>query len=231
MGYPSQGSAKFNENVMLTRLVESGLAESDASTLDIEGMFQGITSTGGAVPTIDANGTFVRSTSGGVSGDDTGLSSELTTRRAHNPKFEIKFKFAEITTVRRWIVLTDLTLATQVASDSPAGSFAGIRLSTDASDTNFRFTCKDGTTLNNQDSGIAVDTAVHYLRIEFDDTAGTVTLVLFNSSHTEQARVTLTANLPAAGTNLRIVSACETRDAVARTVDNYGMAIFKRSSI
>jgi hypothetical protein len=125
--------------------------------------------------------------------------------RRHNPAFLIKFRHTPTTTVRFFCGVSNTSAVNMTGGDSPAFSYAGIRYSTVAGDTTYRFVSKDGTTLENTDSGIGVNTNVQYLRITFDDSVPNVLIELLDATFAVVASVTHATNLPAQSAQLSFV--------------------------
>lgn len=96
-----------------------------------------------------------------------GLVTATLPQPRHYLAFRCDFKLVTTTNGVFWAGLTSANLN---AAD-PTAHIAAIRF-LDGTDTNFRCCTKDGSTLNNEDSGVAKDTNWHDLRIETPD-AGT----------------------------------------------------------
>jgi hypothetical protein len=79
-------------------------------------------------------------------------------------------------------------------SDTAPNHSMMFRYSTSASDTTWRAVVKDGTTQQDTDTGIAIDTNMHYFLIIYDYAATEVRFYIDNA-----LKVTHTANLPASG--------------------------------
>lgn len=169
-----------------------------------------------------ASGYFRSQATTAVLNAQAGIDQLTGTQRRFNMKLLMEFSF-EITTVARyWVGLSSVGLATTLASDSPAASLAALRFSTNVPDTNFILAVKDGTTINTFDTTIAVDTSVHYLLIEIDDSIPNVKMQLFNTSFISEASNTFTTNLPAQTTDMFIQYGIQTLEGVAKTIDFYG---------
>jgi hypothetical protein len=136
----------------------------------------------------------------------------------------VKFDLDQTTDTRFFCGVTNQTLATMVAADNPAGSYVGLSYSTPRGDTNFRWINKDNTTQRNNDTGIAVDTAVHYLQVL--STGTTFVASLFNSSFVLQDAQLFALNPPAPGTALGFVLGLETQVAGVKSIGGYYFTIF-----
>jgi hypothetical protein len=99
-------------------------------------------------------------------------------------------------TMRVWAGVTNQTAATMAGSANPAGTYAAFRYDTGAGDTTWRCITRDGTTQNNQNSGINISTSGFKLEIVIS--SGSVEFMVNGVTV-----CTNTTNLPTANTLLR----------------------------
>lgn len=131
------------------------------------------------------------------------------------------FKLGQTANTRGFFGFTDQSGATMVGADDPAGSYSGIQFR--AADTNFFFVSKDNTTLSRVDSGIALDTDLHYIRITYTESVPNCKVELLDASFSVEASNTFTSNLPAASTDLGFCMGIENRTGGAgRSWKQYG---------
>jgi hypothetical protein len=160
-----------------------------------------------------SDSTYVRAQSGATAGNTGGVISATFNllRRQHNPYFRALIQtYTSIASARIWIGLCS---AAPGNSDNPTGQFAAFRYSSGVGG-NWYACCKDGTTMNAQDAGVAVAASTKYLlEITVDDSAGTVE---FKIDGTVVA--TLNANLPSASQDLGYVSYIVTTAAGAKSL-------------
>jgi len=126
---------------------------------------------------------------------------------AANPQGYFKFSLDVLTSTRFFVGFCGQGNggATGVwpGTDDPQFPMAGLQFSSYRPDTNFQFMVRDqsGGTRTLVDSGVAVDTAVHYLLVEIVGSTSVV-ITLYDASEALQATHTFTANLPLAGASL-----------------------------
>lgn len=137
-------------------------------------------------------------------------------RRDQQLIFSCQARLAQTTAIRVWIGLCSSTHANMNSDDPVATSLAAFRYSTDAGDTTWRCCTKDGTTLMNVDSGIAIGTTIKNFQIAFSADGNTITF-LINSVIV----ATITTNLPSVSADLRTGWVIETRTTVAKRLDGY----------
>lgn len=112
----------------------------------------------------DADGVFLRFGTGATSGNKVQwiATTQDTTSLQRYPEIAVNFKTdSDLTSLRIWVGLFS---ADPSASDTTGASqYVGFRYSTATSDTNWRCMSRDGTTIENNDSGVAVAADTHYL--------------------------------------------------------------------
>jgi len=147
------------------------------------------------------------------------------TRRSHNPKLDIIFRTgaaADIANIRFWIGLNSAAI-TNVDSLVGVASFAGFRFSSVVGDAGFVPVCCDNAVQNvgSMVSGGTITATTRYLlSLEVNDSAGTVTFRVNNGTPS-----VLSANLPAAATDLGFVMYLITVPAVAKNFKFSRLAI------
>ncbi len=119
-----------------------------------------------------------------------------------------------VTTERFWWVFTDQTPTTMIASDTPAGNWAGFRYSTSASDTNFMCANANAGTTTITSSGIAADLAKHTLEVFINDANSHIYFFIDGSQVCDSS-----TNLPAVAINMRHAISLQDLAAATRTVD------------
>lgn len=189
------------------------------------GMARPVTITG--TPTFDtsSNGRGATFPTGAVASNKAGIELQaLPMERDAALGVLMKFSLNQTTDVRFFCGLTDQTLATMAGADNPAGSYLGLRYSTPAAETQWRWVNKDGTTQRNSSSGINVDTNVHYLRISSTGTA--FLAVLYDANLVLIDNQLFGLNPPAAGTNLGFVCGLETQVATSKDITGFHYTIF-----
>lgn len=182
---------------------------------------------------VDSDGAFLRGFTGAVINTDAFIQfgspeTDLVSGREAHTQLRIGFKLSAITSIRFWAGLTDQDGATLVASDNPAGHFVGIRFSTGVPDTNFQAVSKDGANQNVQDSGLAADTAKHFVVITVNEAVPEIIVQILDADFQEEASVTLSANLPGATTGLKVVCGIENLAAADKSIKHYSYAITQR---
>jgi hypothetical protein len=176
------------------------------------------TATGTPSASNDTDSTYINLLSGASSGNITGYVAATfnLVRRQHNPKFSIVIRTgaaADIANIRYWIGLCS-SAPTNVDTFAGVLSFAGFRYSTVIGDAGFVPVTCDGTTQNVgamvTNGGIVASTR-YLLSMQINDSAGTAVFSINNGATT-----TLSANLPAAGTELGYAFYLITTAAVAK---------------
>jgi hypothetical protein len=182
---------------------------------------------------VDSDGAFFQQNTGATINTDAFLQfaageTDLVNGREAHTQLRAGFKLSATTSIRFWAGLTDQDGATLVASDNPAGHFVGIRFSTGVPDTNFQAISKDGATQNIQDSGLAGDTAKHFLVITVNEAVPEIIVQILDTDMQEEASVTLIANLPGATTGLKLVCGIENLASSDRNIKQYSFAMTQR---
>lgn len=151
---------------------------------------------GGAANVSDSSGHYLQLTSNTNASNPAGWAA-LTggTRRERRPVFSTAIKTpTSLTNARIWVGLLS---GNGRSSDDPALTHLMAFRYSNGTDTNWRCTTKDGTTLNNQDSGVTVMADTRYdLKIDATDIAN------IEFSINGALVQTLSANLPTATTVL-----------------------------
>lgn len=142
------------------------------------------------------------------------------------PLAVFKVKLSSAAGVRVFIGLSNGS--NPATADSPADA-VGVTFSTDFPDTNWQFYADIGGTPTRTDSGVAGDTAIHYIIID-SATPSSVTVRLMNSAFVEQASTTFTTELPASGTSLHMMSALTARAAAIKSLNQYYATVLYRNS-
>lgn len=163
----------------------------------------------------DTDSTYNNFLTGAVAGNGAGVSSATfnLVRRSHNPIFHCLLRTgaaADIANIRMWIGL-GAAAATYV--DVSASQFVGFRFSSITGDAGFVPVCYDGTTQNVGAvlGGTLAATTRYLLSFQVNDLASTVKFWVNNGTP-----VTLSANLPAAATELGFSAYLYTTAAVAK---------------
>lgn len=136
--------------------------------------------------------------------------------------WECKFKLDQIVTERVFVGLGSSPDPTVVlASDDPVGDYAGLQFSTARPDTNFQFVVKDNAVQVVHDSGIAVDTAAHIVRVVFrpDETWGGI--FLLDTNRNVEASIWTNLRLPTLATNLYPWSGVRALAAAVKSIGQY----------
>lgn len=145
----------------------------------------------------DADGYALQVNTSNVPNNEASISGAAAwTRRDYHVVMEFKFKLTSIADIRFWAGLRSVQTGGATAED-PAGHYAGLQFSTGPrADVNFQFMTKDNVAQNIIDSGVPVDTDVHYLRVSMNTAETEVLIELMDIAHVQQASVVFTANLP-----------------------------------
>ncbi len=152
---------------------------------------QGTASDGG-----DATRKYITCTTAAAPAAKGGLDLDATTQRRWNPRFRVTVKTgSSIADVRVWIGLS--SSSPPYGDDNSANHGALLRYSTVAGDTTWQAVTSDGAAQTVTDTTLTVATSTAYqIEIAIDDGAGTVEFVVNGK------RLSATANLPGASTNL-----------------------------
>lgn len=131
------------------------------------GMGLTLTGTATAIAPDASNPNWLNLACAATTGSDLGIAPTDVLHFARSIRFVACIKLEENTDIRMWVGLTSAAGTTMSASDNPAGHLAVFRYSTDASDTTWRCVTKDNSTLNSQDSGVAISTNKVILAVEW----------------------------------------------------------------
>jgi hypothetical protein len=195
------------------------VADSGASPfLSDYGLLRGVNTVGTAAGIYNVgSGAYVDFTSAGALGDDAGIEqNNVVMNRASRFWHLTKFALPSTALIRAFIGYTDQTRATMLAADNPAGNYYGLTYSTPRGDTTWKWMRKNNVSQVVTDSGIAVDTGVHYIR--FLAFTSAVVVQLMNSSFINQHSASMLSSLPGSGTPLRYVCGCEAQTAAGKTI-------------
>lgn len=172
------------------------------------------TPTGTATNDNQTTTSFVKYSSVATAGQTAGSRSGTFNlhRRQHNPTYYIEFRTgASIAACRIWIGIWSTTPA-NVDTSSPQGF--GLRFSTVAGDTTFKYITKGASAQTTTDSGVTVAANTTYkFKVVVDSDA--VTAVYTIDDANEQ---TLTTNFPAVTTEMGFGNYVFTTEAVAKTI-------------
>lgn len=175
----------------------------------------------------EAPGSMVRFQSGSSSGNLGGVISPFTlTSSDALPYFRIVFKtYANINVCRFWIGLSESAIGNTDNLGSSGIEFMGIRYSTVATDSFWTFVTSDGTTMDINASTLAPATDTTYeLVINCDGLVVAMYLREFGTGTYET--IDTTSNIPTSGTSLGLNARVETREAVAKSLQIYGVALY-----
>ena len=151
--------------------------------------------------------------------------SSGTVRLDQKPLLIFKLKPLSLTTSIRFFA--GLGPSNAAAADTIASSAVGVQYSTNQGDSNWQFIANDGGVQTTVDSGVAVDTAVHYVKI--DATSGTsVTVSILDSNFVEQASTTFTTELYSATQSRLVFSGIQALAASVRSIDQFYATILNR---
>jgi hypothetical protein len=172
--------------------------------------------------------------SGAVSGTDIGVRASATNAHAagNNAQFRAIVKISSISDIRLWISgFVDSAIASgTVAGANPTAAWhsASFYYCNDAAAgctvdyTTYRCILTDGSTINNQDSGVTVDTNIHKFAI-IEDRNGTAKYRFFIDG-AEKCTASNTSNLPASGTAGRWLIYGQNEAAANKLVTVYGVS-------
>lgn len=175
----------------------------------------------------EAPGSVVRFQSGASSGNLGGVVSPFfLTSNDCAPYLRIVFKtYSSIAVCRFWIGLSSAAIGN---TDSPSGAsthFMGIRYSTVAADSFWTFVTSDGSTTTASAGTITPATDTSYeLVLTSDGSAIQMYLREFGTSTYDSYNTSTTT--PTSGTPLGLNARVETREAVAKSLQIYGVALY-----
>lgn len=147
---------------------------------------------------IDATGSRFQTETDGKAGDESYIrTSDAIHQLDQSLLFQWKFLLDTITDVRFFLGLREAQATSPVTSDNIGSAGVGLLFSTSRPDTNFQFVAHDGATQTLVDSGIAVDSAPHFVKVD-SNAAGTSTIVsLLDTDFVLEATTTFTTEGPA----------------------------------
>lgn len=119
-----------------------------------------------------------------------------------NLLFTWKFKLDSNASVRFFLGLHEGQALSPVAADNIGDPAVGLLFSTSRPDTNFQFVAHDGAVQTLVDTGIAVDTADHFLQIDANAAGDSTIVSLLDTDFAVEATTTFTTEGPAPATLL-----------------------------
>ncbi|MEI6237305.1 MAG: hypothetical protein WCP03_01750, partial [Candidatus Saccharibacteria bacterium] len=146
--------------------------------------------------------TMINFATANANGNYYGISGNTNYNSSLNPSFQTYVQLPATTTERAWAGITSATHAVMAAANNPAGNFAAFRYDTATDGTTWRCVVKNGTTITpnpTNNTGVTATTAGVDLEIVLSGTNAA-----FKINGVEVCN--LSANLPAANTNLRYVN-------------------------
>lgn len=143
--------------------------------------------------------------------------SRDVTRLSYNPSLLMKFSLRATTNERFFVGLSEDN--TVFTSDTPTGTYIGIKYSTATSDTNFEL-IHENTTLTTVDTSVAVDTDPHFFYLRAD-TASSVFVALLDNTGAVEFSTTVTTELPGSTTPLSPRSGLYTTTTEIKTMAHY----------
>lgn len=165
---------------------------------------------------------MINAASGAVTGNAAGWYGLTMTIPRQQPKVVAIIRLVDTTSIRIWVSLHDGSSTSGTNADDPASrQLMGFRFSTDAGDTNWRCCTKDGTTLNNQDSGVAPSTS-GVTRLMMDHTGSSIKFYI-NGTLVQ----TISSNLPSSTAACRLQIYAETRTTAAKNIKAHSAAIVR----
>ena len=175
-----------------------------------------------------APGSFVRFASGGSSGNLGGVISPftLTSLQAY-PTFRIIFRtYSSISVCRFWIGLSSAAIGNTDSPSSAGTHFIGVRYSTVVPDSFWQFVTSDGSTTTASSTGVSAATDNTYELLVFSADSNSSVLYFRNIANSTYASLTTTTTLPATTTALGLNARVETREAVAKSLQIYGVSLY-----
>ena len=158
--------------------------------------------------------------SGSVAGNAGAVYGNTITIPRQQPRAIAIIRLVDTTAVRIWVSLHDGSSTTGTNADDPASrNLMGFRFSTDAGDTNWRCCTKDGSTLNNQDSGVAPSTSGMTV-LEMEHTGSSVKFYINGT-----LVATSSSNLPSSTAACRLQIYAETRTSAGKNIKVHAAAI------
>lgn len=172
-------------------------------------------------------GSLVRFASGGSSGNLGGVISPFTlTSLANKPYFRIVFAtYSSILVARMWVGLSSAAIGNTDSPSSAGTSFIGVRYSTVVPDSNWQFVTSDGSTTNVTTTGYSANINATYELIMYINNSGSVVMG-FQPIGGGFSQLTTSTNIPATATPLGLNARIETREAVAKSFQISGVALY-----
>ena len=165
---------------------------------------------------------MINGASGAVAGNAAGWYGASMTIPRQQPKVVAIIRLVDTTSIRIWVSLHDGNSTSGTNADDPASrNLMGFRFSTDAGDTNWRCCTKDGSTLNNQDSGVAPSTS-GVTRLMMDHTGSSVKFYINGT-----LVATSSSNLPSSTAACRLQIYAETRTTAAKNIRAHSAAVVR----
>lgn len=176
-------------------------------------------------------GSIVRFASGASSGNKGGISSPFTlTSTRCNPYFRIVFRtYSSIATCRFWIGLSSAVIGNTDDLTSAGTEFMGLRYSTVATDAFWTFVGSDGSTQDTVVTTVAAAINSSYELIMTVDQPGSLLKFYFrnlSSGSYYESPYDALFPMPIDTTALGLEAHVETREAVAKSLQIYGVALY-----
>lgn len=214
-----------NASVPFALLGTFGADATNESGVRQFGLIQSASSGGSTAEANDAEGFFETYTTGTVIGNLAFQQYASTFQRRFDARRITKFSLPSVADIRMRVATADQNNNVVFGNDDPSANMVSLRFSTNIPDTNFMFEVQDGSTLNEEDTGVAADTAVHYFVYEVDNSVPEVREILLDANFAEQAIHTFTANLPGETTTARSMHGLATLASSAKVFRHYFTAI------
>lgn len=192
------------------------------------------TSPGGAFRAVDADGLYHQGT--GVAGAaETGfITTTEPTRIDAQFFFAAKFRITGNTNVRVFVGFTTGTRNDMATSDAPAtavGGYLGVGFSTVLAETNWHFIHNSGGGAGTRvDSGIAVDTAVHYVTLDAR-VPGQIEATIYDNDFVVLATTSIVANVPAPSTSMDVIEVLYSTVAPDLSLATYNVSLVNRADL
>lgn len=171
----------------------------------------------------DADGVALQQDTNNVADTDAYIALPIA-RQVHHRGLhtiaEFKFKLLHTSDIRFFVGLW-YNAWQVVLADDPNGWGVGIQFSTNRGDTTWQFMCDTGAVQSVIDTGIAVDTDAHFVRVDCLEDESAIVVSLFNASHGVQASIVLTANLPPLANVMTPFCGFRTLAAAVKTIYQY----------
>jgi hypothetical protein len=146
---------------------------------------------------VDENGTRIQGSSDGTLNDEVYNRTRAAVHQLdQNILWIWKFLLDSNANVRWFIGLHEGQALSPVAADDIGDPAVGVLFSTSRPDTNFQFAAHDGAVQTLVDSGVPVDTAPHFLKIDANAAGDSTIVSLLDASFTLEASTTFTTEGP-----------------------------------